>query len=397
MNKGKKKEWNRTPVVIYMHGNASSRLEAGPLVAKLLERNISLFCFDWAGCGLSDGEYISLGWHERDDLASVIEHLRKSMFNGPIALWGRSMGAVTALMHVHRDPTLAAMCVDSPFMSLRVLIEEIAQSDRLLLPVPSWLVNAIYNVIRHRVQALADFDINNIVTLEHGPRSSVPTIFMHGQDDTFIAPHHTEELYNNYAGTKELVLFDGDHNSERSEKILNRSVDFLYRTFHKYEIELSVAQHLADVHFSVPVQDGLPHRIPHLPRPSVQRKVLGDITNFAQRQQENPGFRAALAEAQRPKSPNEKRPPPRKFAGSSLSRAVTPPRQPSEQAISPASDDSTENMAKAKSAPDRLLANRVYPTIPRSSSGSDSWTGENKGLRGQYRNSWALQAAHGGA
>jgi alpha/beta superfamily hydrolase len=118
-----------------MHGNASSRLEAGCLVAKLLERNISLFCFDWAGCGQSDGEYISLGWHERDDLASVIDYLRESPFNGPIALWGRSMGAVTALMHVHRDSSLAAMVVDSPFKSLRVLIEELAQSDRLLLPV----------------------------------------------------------------------------------------------------------------------------------------------------------------------------------------------------------------------------------------------------------------------
>ncbi len=34
--------------------------------------------FDFAGCGKSDGKYISLGWHERDDVNVVIKYLRKS-------------------------------------------------------------------------------------------------------------------------------------------------------------------------------------------------------------------------------------------------------------------------------------------------------------------------------
>jgi alpha/beta superfamily hydrolase len=42
----------------------------------LLPSNISLFCFDFAGCGLSGGEYISLGWFERDDLNMIVEYLR---------------------------------------------------------------------------------------------------------------------------------------------------------------------------------------------------------------------------------------------------------------------------------------------------------------------------------
>ena len=31
-----------------------------------LARRIALFCFDFGGCGLSEGEYVSLGWHERE-------------------------------------------------------------------------------------------------------------------------------------------------------------------------------------------------------------------------------------------------------------------------------------------------------------------------------------------
>ena len=32
--------------------------------------------FDFSGSGLSDGEFVSLGWWEREDLAAVIEYLR---------------------------------------------------------------------------------------------------------------------------------------------------------------------------------------------------------------------------------------------------------------------------------------------------------------------------------
>lgn len=48
---------------------------------------------------MSEGEYISLGWHEKDDLQCVIDYLRSSGKVSLIGLWGRSMGAATALLH----------------------------------------------------------------------------------------------------------------------------------------------------------------------------------------------------------------------------------------------------------------------------------------------------------
>ncbi len=56
--------------------------------------------FDFAGSGLSDGEYVSLGYYEREDLAVVIEYLQKKRNMGPVAIWGRSMGSATALMYL---------------------------------------------------------------------------------------------------------------------------------------------------------------------------------------------------------------------------------------------------------------------------------------------------------
>jgi len=109
------RHWKTMPCVIYMHGNSSCRLEALELVDYFLTANITLFCFDFPGCGLSEGEFISLGWFERDDVALIVEHLRNVRNASTIGLWGRSMGAVTALLHGDRDPSIAGMVLDSPF------------------------------------------------------------------------------------------------------------------------------------------------------------------------------------------------------------------------------------------------------------------------------------------
>jgi fermentation-respiration switch protein FrsA (DUF1100 family) len=52
---------------------------------------------------------VTLGAHEVDDLAVVIEHLRTQGGVSSIGLWGRSMGAVTALLYSARDPDIAGM------------------------------------------------------------------------------------------------------------------------------------------------------------------------------------------------------------------------------------------------------------------------------------------------
>jgi pimeloyl-ACP methyl ester carboxylesterase len=115
----------KLPCIIYLHGNCSSRMEALSILQIILPLNITCFAFDFSGCGKSEGEYISLGYYERDDLQVVIENLRNSKKVSTIGLWGRSMGAVTALMHADRDPSIAAMILDSPFTSLKRVAKDL--------------------------------------------------------------------------------------------------------------------------------------------------------------------------------------------------------------------------------------------------------------------------------
>jgi alpha/beta superfamily hydrolase len=92
-----------------MHGNSSARVEGLPELALCLSIGATMLSFDFAGSGQSEGEFVSLGFFEREDLKAVVAHLRASGRVSTIGLWGRSMGAATALMHGDRDPSIAAM------------------------------------------------------------------------------------------------------------------------------------------------------------------------------------------------------------------------------------------------------------------------------------------------
>ena len=56
------------PCVIYMHGNSSARPEALGQLSLVLSLGATLVTFDFCGSGQSDGEYVSLGFYEKDDL-----------------------------------------------------------------------------------------------------------------------------------------------------------------------------------------------------------------------------------------------------------------------------------------------------------------------------------------
>jgi pimeloyl-ACP methyl ester carboxylesterase len=219
----------KLPCVIYLHGNSSSRLEALSCLPVLLKYNITLFCFDMSGSGRSDGEFVSLGYFERDDLSVVIDHLRQTGTVGCIGLWGRSMGAATALMHGDRDPSIAGMVLDSPFTSLRDLAEELVDVF-IGIRLPKWMISIAMNFIRSTIKSKARFDINELTPFSHCENSFIPALFVAAKSDTFIHPSHAKKLYGAYSGDKNLVLVDGDHNSARPKFFLDSVAIFFYNT-----------------------------------------------------------------------------------------------------------------------------------------------------------------------
>ncbi|KAG7383444.1 hypothetical protein PHYPSEUDO_003684 [Phytophthora pseudosyringae] len=216
------------PCVVYLHGNSSCRLEALGVLRTCLAAGLSVAAFDTAGCGKSDGEYISLGHYERDDLRDVVSYLRAKKNIGAVALWGRSMGAATALLHADRDPSIAGIVVDSAFASLEQLVEEVVERGRQEgLTLPGFLVKIVLKFIRSSVKKRAHFDLRRLAPIDHAPVSFVPALFVAAEHDSFIAPHHSDQIFAAYGGDKNLVKVDGDHNSSRPQFLLDSAAIFL--------------------------------------------------------------------------------------------------------------------------------------------------------------------------
>lgn len=103
------------PCVVYLHANGCCRIESLQYLDMVLANPINFFSFDFAGCGKSEGTYSSVGWFEQDDLECVVEYLRNTGKVNKIALWGRSMGAITSMFYSYRDPMISAIILDSAF------------------------------------------------------------------------------------------------------------------------------------------------------------------------------------------------------------------------------------------------------------------------------------------
>ncbi|GAB2224765.1 hypothetical protein Droror1_Dr00005535 [Drosera rotundifolia] len=225
------------PCVIYCHGNSGCRVDANEAAIILLPSNITLFTLDFSGSGLSDGEFVSLGWHERDDLRVVVSHLRSNEQVSRIGLWGRSMGSVTSLLYGSEDPSIAGMVLDSAFSILFDLMLELVDVYRIRLP--KFTVKMGLKHMRRVIQKKAKFDIMKLNCLEAASKTFIPVLFGHANDDKFINPRHSDLIHKLYAGDKNIIKFDGDHNSSRPQFFYDSVSIFFYNTLSPPQVSAS--------------------------------------------------------------------------------------------------------------------------------------------------------------
>lgn len=213
--------------VIYLHGNASCQIEGTFLIPIFCPAGVSVFCFDFSGCGKSDGEYISLGYFEQDDVACAISHLRVRFGVNRFALWGRSMGAATTFFALDADPTISCAVADSPFCSLSQLIIDMG----LKYKVPGCLTTTGIKIVANVVKNKAKFNISDVEPIKHAAQSFSPIFIIHGKNDSFIPYHHSELLLQAYVGEdkKLTIIPNSDHNTARPATVIIEAVMFIAR------------------------------------------------------------------------------------------------------------------------------------------------------------------------
>ncbi len=242
------------PCVVYLHGNASCRVEGVGVLAPVLAMGAMLAAFDFAGCGHSDGTHISLGFYERDDVATIIEWVRAEARAGAVGLWGRSMGAASAIMHASRDASIAAIVCDSPFASIEQIALDLvsggpeqasddaanARRSGGMPRVPLFLARTALRMIASSVKSRASFDLYKVRPIDTASTCFCPALFGTAHDDILVRPHHSRKIVDAYAGDKNLVSFEGDHNDHRPGFFADSAIIFFRQALMIEESELEV-------------------------------------------------------------------------------------------------------------------------------------------------------------
>ncbi|KAL4501631.1 hypothetical protein ABPG72_018682 [Tetrahymena utriculariae] len=213
--------------IIYLHCFNGSRIESIKFAEPSISRGCAFCCFDFSGSGLSEGEYVSLGYYEQDDVKVVVSHLRSQFNVKSIALWGRSMGAVTALLYTQKYPTeVQALAIDSAFVSMWDAGVEIADKK---VSLPTFIIKGLLEYVKRQIKQNAGYDMEDVNTIKDIQKCLMPALFIVSKEDKLVSFENSQKLYEKYPvnAKKNILYVKGDHNECRSWEDVLKIADFL--------------------------------------------------------------------------------------------------------------------------------------------------------------------------
>ena len=194
----------RTAVIV-MHGFSGHRLpELAAFVPWLQERH-HVLQFDFRGHGESEGGLVTLGTHERRDVAAAVR-FAESRGLGPTALFGISMGAAIAIVSAP-DLPVAAVVADASFADLRHPVASRLRQGGY--PLPGIGARVVIGGAMLRARSRLTDPIRAVARI--APRA---LLLIAPREDRLISWRQSLRLFEAAGEPKELVVVEGAGHAE---------------------------------------------------------------------------------------------------------------------------------------------------------------------------------------
>lgn len=124
-----------------------------------------------------------------------------------ICLWGKYIGAVTAMLYLAKSKDIKAAIFDNPYKNVKSVIEEMVKQTK----IPSLVAGGAVKMISKSIQDKGDFDLHNVNPHKYAaPGLNCPAFFIVSSNDEIINLEQTKDLYAAYAGEeKHLCVIKG--------------------------------------------------------------------------------------------------------------------------------------------------------------------------------------------
>ena len=187
--------------VIVIHGYTSSPAGMGIYVKKYHELGYNVITPSLNGHADSESNVITMGWKDRLDIIDWINFVTENYPESKIILHGESMGSATTMMATGEElpQNVKVAVADCGFTSVWDIFSNKIKNNFKMTEFPTLhsanMVNKLYS----------GFDFKEASAIEKLKNSKTPTIFIHGDKDTFVPYEMLDKVYDACASEKEKV------------------------------------------------------------------------------------------------------------------------------------------------------------------------------------------------
>ena len=195
---------NNHNYAILMHGFKDSPKCVSPYAEHFYKNGFNTLVPGQRGHGWSQGNFIDMSAFTPQDVKSWIEYICKLDSQARIVLWGVSMGGSTVMRATGLDlPENVICCIeDCGFSSAW---DEFVYQMNTFYKLPGKLLMPYFNLY---IKRKLGFDCRKVSAKDDLKNSSIPTLFIHGQADTYVPYYMLDVVYEAASCPKEALAVE---------------------------------------------------------------------------------------------------------------------------------------------------------------------------------------------
>jgi uncharacterized protein len=187
---------------IIVHGIYDTLYGSVKYLSLFRSRGFNVLLYEQRNHGRNAPKNTTYGYYEKNDLKAIVDWaLAQGGPDGVVGTMGESLGAAVILQHSAIDPRVAFVIADCPYSNLTELFKYLLKLDYHLPPFP------LLNVADFFCRVITGFSFSKVSPIQDIASIKTPTFWIHGENDTFILPQMSVDMYNaKRQGIKKLYI-----------------------------------------------------------------------------------------------------------------------------------------------------------------------------------------------